>query len=105
MIGILVIFLGTKEAFLVTGSLVPQWRFDATRLELDSNQPVCLRARQQVGNWYRRQSVSQIGSQLLPPVSLTGHETGVFQPAFRVWPADPWSATFLANRPLRNIYK
>lgn len=86
-------------------------RFEPTRL------PPCTRAnitgrkkqsrdaRQQVGNWYRRQSVSQIGSQLLPPVSLTGHETGVFQPAFRVWPADPWSATFLANRPLRNIYK
>lgn len=35
---ILVIFLGTKEAFLATGSLVPQWRFDATRLELDSNE-------------------------------------------------------------------
>lgn len=48
MIGILVIFLGTKEAFLVTGSLVPQWRFDATRLELDSNQPVCLRAPEQI---------------------------------------------------------
>lgn len=48
VIGILVIFLGTKEAFLVTGSLVPQWRFDATRLELDSNQPVCLRAPEQI---------------------------------------------------------
>lgn len=121
MIGILVIFLGTKEAFLVTGSLVPQWRFDATRLELDSNQPVCLRAPEQISPVEKNshamlvnkleigiavsQSVSQIGSQLLPPVSLTGHETGVFQPAFRVWPADPWSATFLANRLLRNIYK
>lgn len=24
----------------MTGSLVPQWRLDATRLELDSNEPV-----------------------------------------------------------------
>lgn len=62
----------------MTGSLVPQWRLDATRLELDSNEPVSASrapeqispvekkkpcasrdARQQVGNWY---SVSQIGS-------------------------------------------